>query len=84
MNKSLAIEFAKEMHLGQNRRDGTPYIEHPLRVAEMCHKVFPKDEQMFCVAVMHDILEDVKLDYQLKYCRLLIFENFGEGTIYYL
>ena len=29
-----AFKFAKEIHANQARKDGTPYINHPIRVAE--------------------------------------------------
>ncbi len=48
-----AIMLATEAHFGQTRKDGTPYILHPLRMmlAAKTH-----DQQI--VALLHDVLED--------------------------
>lgn len=52
-----AIDIATQIHEGQTRFDGSPYINHPLRVmgnvAAQGHSV---ETQM--VAVMHDAVED--------------------------
>ena len=31
-----AYRFSDEMHLGQMRKSGEPYISHPIAVAEIC------------------------------------------------
>lgn len=49
-----AIQFASRKHAGQVHRDGRPAIEHPLRVAEN----FTHDPELYCIAVMHDVIED--------------------------
>lgn len=55
---ALAIQIATEAHKGQTRFDKvTPYITHPLRVAEM----FPGEMVgLKEIAVLHDVLEDTK------------------------
>ena len=52
-----AISLAAKAHCGQTRRDETPYIYHPLMVAEIVKKNGASlDCQM--AAVLHDTLED--------------------------
>ena len=55
-----AIKIAKEYHKWQLRNDGTPYINHPLRVTKLLEKyLFP--EEILISAVLHDICEDTKI-----------------------
>lgn len=52
-----AIQIATEAHEGEFRRDGTPYVEHPLRVmAALAATGFSKEVQS--VGVMHDVFEN--------------------------
>lgn len=52
-----AIAFAAAKHANQKRKDGTPYIYHPIAVAEMLKKYeYNTDYQI--AAVLHDVLED--------------------------
>lgn len=48
-----AVQIATEAHAGQLRKDGTPYINHPLTVAEL---VWGRKAKI--VAVLHDVIED--------------------------
>ncbi len=52
-----AIAFAADKHKEQTRKDGTPYIYHPLHVAELV-KNAGFDMRYQVVAVLHDVLED--------------------------
>lgn len=52
-----AIAFAADKHKEQTRKDGTPYIYHPLKVAELI-KDAGHDIKCQIVAVLHDVLED--------------------------
>lgn len=52
-----AITLASKRHEGQVRRNGTPYIYHPLTVAKMVAQA-GYDEKYIITAVLHDILED--------------------------
>lgn len=55
-----AIVFASEMHKKQTRKgDGTPYINHPLRVADILQKI-GADTETLVAAILHDVLEDTK------------------------
>lgn len=53
-----AVKFATEAHGTQVRKyHGTPYISHPLAVAEIVKSV-PHTEEMLVAAVLHDVVED--------------------------
>lgn len=54
---SKAILLATVGHNGQFDKGGNPYILHPLTVM---HKLKSKDEELMCIAVLHDYIEDVK------------------------
>lgn len=54
---SAAILLATNAHADQFDRGGTPYILHPLKVM---YYLKTSDEELQCVAVLHDILEDTK------------------------
>lgn len=58
-----AFRYADEMHLGQIRKSGEPYISHPLAVAEICAD-WKLDTQAIMAALLHDVMEDqgVKID----------------------
>lgn len=68
MFKSFALSLATEAHCGQFRRDGvTPYIEHPLAVADYVASKFsylvsayPLDVFQ-AVAILHDVVEDTSV-----------------------
>lgn len=51
--RELAIKIAIECHKGQKDKGGVDYINHPLKVAELCtHQISQ------CVAILHDVMED--------------------------
>ena len=52
-----AFRFADEMHLGQIRLSGEPYISHPIAVAEICAD-WKLDSQAIMAALLHDVMED--------------------------
>ena len=60
-----ALEFAKEAHLNQIRADGTPYINHPIKVAENVKKYIKSKEidNLIICALLHDTLEDTNTTY---------------------
>jgi (p)ppGpp synthase/HD superfamily hydrolase len=47
-------------HAGQFDRGGKPYILHPLAVM---HKLRTDDEELMCIALGHDVIEDTKTTY---------------------
>lgn len=49
------IALAANAHNGQYDKGGNPYILHPLAVM---HILKTKDEELMCIAVGHDLLED--------------------------
>jgi GTP pyrophosphokinase len=52
-----ATELAETAHDGQERFNGDPYINHPLRVSKML-KEMGEVEWIQAVGVLHDALED--------------------------
>ena len=55
-----AMQIAYDAHYGQVDRGKTPYIFHPMHVAEGM-----KDEDSTVVAILHDILEDTPVSAEL-------------------
>lgn len=56
-----AIDLAVERHAGQYDRSGRPYVLHPLAVMQI---VNTDDEELQCIAVLHDVIEDSDTTYQ--------------------
>ena len=52
-----AYTFAFYSHDGQQRRDGSKYITHPVEVAQILLDL-RMDPDTICAALMHDVLED--------------------------
>ena len=52
-----AYRFADQVHLGQLRNSGEPYITHPIAVAAQCAE-WKLDAQALMAALLHDALED--------------------------
>ena len=52
-----AYRFADQAHLGQMRKNGDPYITHPIAVAQQCTE-WKLDAQALSGALMHDVMED--------------------------
>ena len=58
-----AYRVAAEAHRGQLRDEGTPYIEHPVRVAQILwSELGVRDVEVLIAALNHDVLEDCGLD----------------------
>ena len=52
-----AYAKAKELHFYQKRKDGTPYLSHPVEVAIILAEL-QFDEDAICAALLHDTIED--------------------------
>ena len=53
-----AFEMAAEAHKKQRRKDGTPYITHPIEVALICVKELELGPTAAVCALLHDVVED--------------------------
>ena len=51
--------YAAKAHEGQTRKDGSPYITHPLAVANIVADL-KLDTDSLCAALLHDCIEDTK------------------------
>ncbi len=59
---SQVLAAASEAHEGQKRKDGAPYIVHPLRVAICVVEELGKAEnELVAAALLHDTVEDTPL-----------------------
>jgi len=58
-----AFHYAEEKHKNQKRKDGSPYIIHPLAVAEIVAEV-GLDTDAILAALLHDCLEDTPTTYE--------------------
>ena len=52
-----AVAYAREKHKEQKRKDGSPYVIHPLAVAEIVAEL-GLDEEAILGALLHDCIED--------------------------
>ena len=52
-----AYHYAEEKHANQKRKDGSPYIIHPLAVAEIVAEI-GLDTDAILGALLHDCIED--------------------------
>lgn len=50
--------------MGQKRDDGTPFIFHPLRVANYLSLACPEDINLICAGACHDLTEDCGVTYE--------------------
>lgn len=57
-----AYEYAEQMHDGQFRESGEPYITHPLAVAGILAEL-GMDTDAICAALLHDVVEDTNATY---------------------
>ncbi|MEZ4524095.1 MAG: HD domain-containing protein [Thermomicrobiales bacterium] len=54
-----AYRFARAAHNGQLRDEGTPFIEHPVRVAEILwQELGVRNADLIVAALNHDVIED--------------------------
>ena len=55
-----AYHYAEQLHNGQYRQSGEPYISHPLNVAYILSEMHA-DEATLCAGLLHDTLEDSEI-----------------------
>ncbi len=55
-----AYEFGAQLHEGQARTSGEPYIYHPLAVARILAEM-RLDHQTLAAAILHDVIEDTEV-----------------------
>ncbi len=58
-----AFEFARTAHGEQLRKDGTPYITHPLNAAIIVAEM-GLDEESIISAILHDCIEDTQVTHE--------------------
>lgn len=58
---SKALILMVNAHSGQFDRGGKPYQLHPLKVM---HYLKTDDEELQCIALLHDVIEDTKTSWQ--------------------
>lgn len=66
-----AYDVAEEMHRGQLRKSGEPYLIHPMAVAEILADL-GMDEETIVAGLLHDVVEDT------PYTREQLIDDFGE------
>lgn len=53
-----ALQFAREKHKDQTRKNGVPYIVHPLSMACYAAALGIKDDNILSTILLHDVPED--------------------------
>lgn len=66
-----AYDVAEEMHRGQLRKSGEPYLIHPMAVAEILADL-GMDEETIIAGLLHDVVEDT------EYTEQNLINDFGE------
>ena len=59
-----AYEYAAAHHAGQNRKDGSPFITHPLAVAQIVAEELHLDTESIVAALLHDSIEDTSATHE--------------------
>ena len=72
-NIKRAYEFSAKAHLGQFRKSGEPYIQHPLAVAHILIEM-RMDHATLMAAMLHDVIEDTQI------AKSHIKREFGSGV----
>lgn len=63
MHQALtALQFAREKHKDQTRKDGVPYIVHPLSMACYAVALGLRNEDIISTILLHDVAEDCDVD----------------------
>lgn len=69
----MAYECANAAHAGQKRKNGDPYIIHPVSVAEIIVEM-GLDTDSICAGLLHDCMEDTDFQYDQ------IAQKFGQSV----
>ena len=59
-----AFEFAAKAHGPQMRKDGSPFISHPLAVAQIVAEELHLDSESIEAALLHDTIEDTSATHE--------------------
>ena len=59
-----AYEFAAVAHQGQLRKDGSPFVTHPLAVAQIVAEELHLDSESIEAALLHDTIEDTSATHE--------------------
>ncbi len=60
-NVRKAFELAVRAHAAQRRKDGDPYILHPIEVARICAEEVGLGPTAVVAALLHDVVEDTNV-----------------------
>lgn len=64
-----ALAYMRKKHNGQTRKDGSPYIIHPIRMACYAASLGIKNDSTMCTILLHDVCEDCGVPYrELPFC----------------
>lgn len=62
MHESVkALHFAREAHKGQFRKDGEPYISHPMSLAGYAVALGIREDKVLATILLHDVCEDCNI-----------------------
>lgn len=53
-----ALNYARKLHTGQNRKSGEPYIIHPLTMVSQAISMGINDDYICASLLLHDVVED--------------------------
>ncbi len=59
-----AYEYAAAHHGQQKRKDGSPYVTHPLNVAQILAEELHLDSESIMAALLHDTIEDTDVTHE--------------------
>ncbi len=74
----IALEYAEEKHRGQARKEGIPYIVHPMVMAKHALMAGLTDDDLIAVILLHDVCEDCGVEPQ----ELPVSANIQNGVRY--
>lgn len=64
MESLKALAYARDKHKGQTRKDGAPYIAHPLDMACYAAALGIKDDNTMSTILLHDVCEDCDVPFK--------------------